>query len=447
LVYTERRGIVNALFYSRKEKGVWLTPRDITQELGAGDDCSSCSLNNDGTELFLYKTDNYDGVIYSSTSKDGKWAPVKKLNKYINTKFYESHAAISADGKRLFFTSNREGGSGNLDIYVSQKDQSGDWGQAVNLGAEINTPFNEDTPFLTENDSVLLFSSEGHSSMGGYDIFKSVKNGSLWDTPVNMGYPINSTDDDKFFQPWNNEMNAYYTITTDYKKREIFYLVLGGKGSATDQFYEINGKLSLSDTVMPFDKSFRIHLIAEASGDTADVSFPNKLTGIYSFYVKPGKYRIIYTGIGYFSQTLDTAITRDNTNIPALSIDISLKRDYSSQRVIQKYDKINLKDIPSIAMVDTANLIKNLKVTDLSDKRVNDSDILYYTVQVMALYKPVDISFFKYIPDIKVMYNDQDRFYRYTTGIFQTREEAFALKKELVKKGYPEEIFIKKVSK
>lgn len=447
LVYTERRGIVNALFYSRKEKGVWLTPRDITQELGAGDDCSSCSLNNDGTELFLYKTDNYDGVIYSSTSKDGKWTTVKKLNKYINTKFYESHAAISADGKRLFFTSNREGGFGNLDIYVSQKDQSGDWGQAVNLGAEINTPFNEDTPFLTENDSVLLFSSEGHSSMGGYDIFKSDKNGSLWDTPVNMGYPINSTDDDKFFQPWNNEMNAYYTITTDYKKREIFYLVLGGKGSATDQFYEINGKLSLSDTVMPFDKNFKIHLITEASGDTADVSFPNKLTGIYSFYVKPGKYRIIYTGIGYFSQSLDTAITRENTNIPALSIDISLIRDYSAQRVIQKYDKINLKDIPSIAMVDTSTLIKNLKVTDLSDKRVNDSDILYYTVQVMALYKPVDISFFKYIPDIKVMYNDQDRFYRYTTGIFQTREEAFALKKELVKKGYPEEIFIKKVSK
>jgi hypothetical protein len=444
LVYTERRGIVNAIFCSRKEKGKWLTPVDITSELGGGDDCSTCSLNSDGTILFLYKTDNYDGVIYTSTYNNGAWTPVSKLNKNINSKYYESHAALSADGKKLYFTSNRDGGLGNLDIYVSEKDVSGDWGPAVNLGSEINTPYNEDTPFITENDTILYFCSEGHNSMGGFDIFKSLRKGSSWETPSNIGYPINSPDDDKFFQPWNNDRNAYYTMTTDYKKREIFYLTLSGEGA--DKFSEITGKLSLSDTIISFDKNFKIHLLDPLTGDTVDVSYPNKFTGIYSFYVLPGKYRLIYTGAGYFSQSVDTLIKKDNRKLE-LNIDITLKRDLSSKRGTPTYEKINLNEIPSIAEVDTSILIKNLNVNDLGDKNINDSDILYYTVQVMALLNPIDMSYFRYIPDIKVMYNDQDKFYRYTTGIFQNREEAFALRSELIKKGYPEDIFIKKVSK
>ena len=239
IVYTERRGIVNVIFFSKKERGKWQPPIEITAEINAGEDCSSCSLNSDGTELFLYKTDNYDGAIYSSNYVNGAWTPIKKLNKNINTKFYESHAAISADGKKLYFTSNRDGGQGNLDIYVSEKDGSGDWGPAVNLGAAINTPYNEDTPFITENDSVLYFCSEGHSSMGGFDNFKSQKIGSVWKTPSNLGFPINSTDDDKFFQPVNNGLNAYYSMTTDYKKREIFYLGMGS--TDVNQLFEIKG--------------------------------------------------------------------------------------------------------------------------------------------------------------------------------------------------------------
>ncbi len=444
IVYTERRGIANAIFCSRREKDVWQAPIDITPELGAGDDCSSCSLNNDGTQLYLYKTDNYDGVIYSSDYKNGKWTPVKKLNRNINTKFYESHAAVSADGKKLYFTSNREGGKGNLDIYVSEKDATGDWGPAVNLGPEINTPYNEDTPFITKNDSVLYYSSEGHNSMGGYDIFKSRRKASGWESPVNVGYPINTTDDDKFFQPWDNEHNAYYTFTTDYKKRDIFYLTLGGPEA--DKYAEITGKISLSDTAMTFDKSFHINIIDRSSGDTINIGYPNKFTGIYTFYVLPGQYRLIYTGAGYFTHSLDTAIVKGTSKL-SLNIDMQLIRDLSTKRFGQSYGKINLKNIPGIAAVDTSILIRNLRVTDLGDEHVSDADVLYYTVQVMALYKPIDMSYFKYIPDIKVMYSDQDKFYRYISGIFHTKEEAFALRLELIKKGYPEQIFIKKVSK
>jgi hypothetical protein len=448
IVYTERRGIVNVLYFSKKERGKWQSPIEITAELNAGEDCSSCSLNSDGTELFLYKTDNYDGAIYSSNYVNGAWTPIKKLNKNINTKFYESHASISADGKKLYFTSNRDGGQGNLDIYVSEKDASGDWGIPVNLGAAINTPFNEDTPFITANDSVLYFSSEGHSTMGGYDNFKSQRIGDVWKTPSNLGYPINSSDDDKFFEPVNNGVNAYYSITTDYKKNDIFFIGVGVNDVA--QLFEIKGKFSLKDTTVTFDKNYSIHLLDNNSGDTLDVGFPNKFTGLYSFTVLPGDMKLIYTGKGYFSQTVDTTIQQDNPSL-IINIDVTLERDTSVKVAIVPdqtvYDKINLSLAPTVTAIDTSILITNVNVADVSDRNVDDADILYYTVQVIALHNPVDVSYFKYITDMKVMYSDTDKFYRYTTGRLTTREEAYALRLELIRKGYPEEIFIKKVSK
>jgi hypothetical protein len=421
LVYTERRGAVNAIFFSKKEKGKWQTPIEITAQLNAGEDCSSCSLNKDGTELFLYKTDNYDGVLYSSNYINGAWTPIKKLNKNINTRFYESHASISYDGKKLYFTSNRDGGQGNLDIYVSEKDQTGDWGPAVNLGAAINTPYNEDTPFITQNDSTLYFSSEGHSSMGGFDNFKSQRIVTTWKTPTNLGYPINTTDDDKFFQPVNNGQNAYYSMMTDYKKKDIFYLGMGK--TDVNQLFEIKGKFSLKDTIVNFDENYSIDLINKTTGDTLDIGFPNKYTGLYSFSVVPGQFRIFYKGLGYITQKIDTVILQDNPNT-GLNIDVSLKRDASVKLNNPSpvvYDRINLSLIPTVAAVDTSMLIRNLNVSDVGDLNIKDSDVLYYTVQVMALHNPVDVTYFKYISDMKVMYNDIDKFYRYTTGRFPTR--------------------------
>jgi hypothetical protein len=448
--YTERRGLSNAIYFSKKERGKWQPPIDITLTINAGEDCSTCALNNDGTELFLYKEDNFDGNIYSSSFVNGAWSPIKKLNKNINTKFYESSASVSADGKRLYFSSNRDGGQGQLDIYVSEKDATGDWGVAVNLGAAINTAFNEDSPFILKNDSVLYFSSEGHSTMGGYDVFKSQKLGNVWKTPQNLGYPINTTDDDKAFQPAGNGDHAYYSMTTDYKKKEIFYLGLGAAAFAPK--FEIKGIYSLKDTVVKFDNDYRIFLTDQNNGDTIDIGYPNKNSGQYSFIVTPGRFRITYSGIGHFSQTIDTTIQEDSP-VLAVIIDVALLKDPSYVKVQEQakepvvYEKINLSAIPAVEKVDSGMLVTNMKVNDVTDQNVKDSDVLYYTVQVMALHNPVDVSYFKYITDMKVLYNDLDKFYRYTTGRFATKEEASIWKAELLRKGYPEDIFIKKVSK
>ncbi len=440
IVYTEHRGALNAIMFSKKIHGKWQAPVDITSRLKAGNDCSSCSLNSDGTILYLYKTDNFDGNIYSADYVAGSWTPIKKLNKNINTRFYESHAAISSDGKKLYFTSNRDGGYGGLDIYVSKIDSSGEWGPAKNLGKTINTIYNEDTPFITLNDSLLYFSSEGHSGMGGYDIFRSRYSRRGWDDPENLGYPINSTADDRFFQPINNDQNGYYSMTSDNNTEEIFYITL--TDTRLNRIFELSGNYRLKDTIVKYDESNTIYLINKTSGDTLDTGYPDNQTGRYNFLVAPGKFRIVGTGPGYYPQSIDTSIALNQPSRTIILKDIILDKN---PPVI--YEKLDLSNIPVVSAVDSSTIIRNLQVEDVTENDMLDTTILYYTVQVMALYNPVDISYFRYVSDIKVLYNAADLFFRYTTGIFKIKDEAYAHKSDLINKGYPDDLFVKKVTR
>ncbi len=443
IVYTEQRGLVNIILFSKRIRGKWQFPVEITKQLNAGDDCSSCSLNKDGTELFLYKNDNFDGNIYTSKYINDEWTPIEKLNRNINTKYYESHASVTADGTKLYFTSNREGGEGGLDIYVSERDESGDWGEAVNLGAIVNTMYNEDNPFMVEGNSFLYFCSEGHNSMGGYDNFKCQYINGKFKPPENLGSPVNTTDDDKFFLPFNNGVNAYYSMKTDYKKKEIFFLEF--KTPAVDKEYKLTGQFMHNDTALAVIKDYNINILNRMTGDTLYRGKPDMTSGSYDINIAPGVFNVVYSGDEDFLFAIDTAINLDNPEL-ILTLDITLTRDsLLAEPVI--YDKINLADIPVVDEIDSSILITNMNVKDVGDTDVEDSDILYYTVQVMALYNPIDVSYFTHIADMKVLYNENDRFYRYITGHFDTREEATAWRLELIRKGYPEQIFIKKVLK
>jgi len=206
LAFTTKRKFYQAVFVSTLgSNGEWGTPKNITLDLQVDGNCSTLSLSYDGNELYLFKDDNHDGNIYVSKLKNGKWSPMIKLNKNINSEYYETHACVSSDGKYLYFTSNRKGGYGDLDIYVSERSSGNDWGTPRNLGATINTDFNENTPFVSNDGTMLYFSSEGHNNIGGYDIFLSqINSNGEWSTPINMGYPINTTDDNLFYQPIGN---------------------------------------------------------------------------------------------------------------------------------------------------------------------------------------------------------------------------------------------------
>lgn len=202
LVFASEMQFYTAVFYTTKnDEGTWNTPINIIPHLEFDDNIYPSSLNGDGTELYLCRLDDYGGDVYFSKLENEKWSPAKKLDAPVNSRFWESHASISPDGNTLYFSSNRNEGYGGLDIYKTTKEANGKWSEPKNLGATINTERDEHTPFICDNEKTLYFSSRGHNSIGGFDIFRSEKTNSEWSSPVNLSYPLNTTDDDIFFHP------------------------------------------------------------------------------------------------------------------------------------------------------------------------------------------------------------------------------------------------------
>jgi Tol biopolymer transport system component len=177
-------------------------------------------ISSDGNTIFVYRNVpkvTGSGDIYFSTKKaDGKWQTPKPLPKPINSSFFEGSCSISPDGNYIYFVSERNGGYGNGDIWRSKRIGKNLWEKPVNLGPTINTEGDEMSVFMYPDGKTLFFSSNGHNTMGGYDIFMSqMKPDSTWTEPINLGYPINTTKDEKTFTMTADGKKAYITSNKD----------------------------------------------------------------------------------------------------------------------------------------------------------------------------------------------------------------------------------------
>jgi len=207
LAYTSIQRFYSAVFISRiGAKEQWIPAKNVTAEVNAEGSVFTSSLSFDGNVLLFTRSELEDFNIYMSrydtTLK--KWGAMERLNKNINSKATEMAAFLSKDGKTLYFSSNREGGLGGFDLYKSTLSANNEWGEAVNLGPEINTIFDEDCPALSDDEETLFFSSNGHPSYGGTDIFSATKNGSNYSSIKNIGFGSTTTDDDIYFSPLDN---------------------------------------------------------------------------------------------------------------------------------------------------------------------------------------------------------------------------------------------------
>ncbi len=314
IVYNQKQQFYDALLFSVKMNGKWLPPINIIPELGVDGDVFATSISSDGTELYLYRSDEFDGNIYVSKFRRGKWTPIKKLNEFINTKYWESHASISYDGKTLYFTSNRKGGVGNLDIYKATRINGDNWLKPENLGSEINTKYNEETPFIAEDSKTLYFSSYGHYNMGGYDVFySSLLDDKTWSTPLNIGYPLNSPDDDLFFQPIKNGQFAYLSkyYPGNEGRNDIYrYEIYSGQHPRKFKLKLFAGFKDLRQ----IPSNIKVTILKNDSRDTIASFNIDPLKAKAEHKVYAGNYQIVFEGTDFIKTTENISIADKQSN-------------------------------------------------------------------------------------------------------------------------------------
>lgn len=213
--------------YATRRNGIgWTRPVNPGKPVNSALHESCLGISPDGKTLYLYiDNDQFIGDIFSTSEmSDGTWSTPKPLNRNINSPYnIESSMCLSPEGKTLYFSSDKPGGIGGKDIYYSKAKKNGEWELPVNLGYDINTEFDEEGPFLALDGKTLYFSSKGHRGMGGYDLFKSVYDSisDKWSPPENLGFPINSTDDDVYFTLSGNGKFGYYASVKQGNKGDL----------------------------------------------------------------------------------------------------------------------------------------------------------------------------------------------------------------------------------
>lgn len=219
-------------YISRWKDGFWGTPRNAGAPLNTAGNEGAQSIASDGRSMYFTACDRNDGHgrcdIYYSLFDGSRWTPGINVGSPVNSQYWESQPSISANGKMLFFVSNRPGGMGGMDIWYSVKKGNGKWSSPVNLGKKINTPGDEFSPFIYFNGKNLYFSSNGRETFGGFDIYSTTMNrDTTFTDPVNLGPAVNTPSDETGLVIESSGNRAFFSSVRDQSKgKDIYYINL-----------------------------------------------------------------------------------------------------------------------------------------------------------------------------------------------------------------------------
>jgi outer membrane protein OmpA-like peptidoglycan-associated protein len=316
-------GYYEDIFISTKNKeGKWAEPKLISDKINTKGHEASIGLSVDGQQLLIYSSQlDASGDIYYSKLEGLEWTKPVPFEA-LNSKAKETHACFSADGKTVYFASDRKGGYGGFDIYRVTMLPNGQWSEPLNLGSKINTEYDDRSPFIHPDGVSLFFSSNGHETMGGLDIFQSTDLGEEgWSTPENVGYPINTTEDDAFFVTSVDGKRSYYASEKEQGLGGKDLYMISIPKPPVQPMTVMSGVFSLGDKDGNIPADAQIIVKDNQTGEIIGIYKPNTKTGKYLFILPPGKnYNVTYEAKGYLFKS-------ENLIVPKNSAFQSMKKE------------------------------------------------------------------------------------------------------------------------
>lgn len=408
------------VFITHKEGDKWVSAGSIGPNINTNAHDAAIGISNDGQKLFVFRDNGYDGGdIYMSVLSGDSWSAPEKLKGDVNTSAWEGSASLSADEKTLYFSSEWPGGYGGKDLYVATLMPDGSWGNIKNLGAAVNTVYDDDAPFIHPDGVTMLYSSKGLNSMGGYDIFKTELNpkDSSWSTPVNMGYPINTPDEDIYFVLAANGTRGYYASgkSGGFGLQDI-YSVDVSKVMKAPPVFMLSGITTVDSK--PVEAKIKVEI---ANGNTVFREFvSNSLAGNYLVNLPPGAdYKVTYSLKDYPSQTV---------NVEALALSAYTEKKVNINFTIPK-DTLPKTD--SVPPVKSDTVTHKPTIGEVVDRVGNSSkEGLEFKVQIAAYNLPKNYNYnhLKGLGKVEKLLLE-DGITRFTIGgSFKTLNEAIAHK-------------------
>ena len=303
----------------KKDNGEWSSPEMLPAPINTkGKNESVVSVSSDGNQLYFFRSGSafQGGLFVSEKTDNGAWGKPKQLNSDINTKYRESHVAIAPDGNSMYFTSDRPGGFGGLDIYVIKKLPNGKWSEPQLLPAEVNTPKDEEYPFVHPNGSTLYFNSKGHENSGGYDVFFSkINDDGSYSKAENMCSPINTHDNDICYSLSCDGKTAYIAAIREDTKGEYDIYVINDV-TTEENLIVYTGKVRYADNAIP--KGVSVWVKDKTTGEDLG-SYDVDENGEYLCYLQPkDDYTLTFSKDG---ETL-----QENSKTPTKEDEESFKR-------------------------------------------------------------------------------------------------------------------------
>ena len=325
------------VYLARRIDEVWTNAVNAGSPINTNTHDATVGLNPDGSSMIVYHTSTnlVSGDLFETRMHAGKWQDPALMTAQINSKEHEPSASIAPGGDEIYFTSDRAGGFGGRDLYRIRRLPNGEWSLPLNLGAQVNTPFDEDAPFMHSDGITLFFSSNGHNTMGGYDIFKATltdadMNG--WSIPENMGYPLNTVNDDIYFCLSEDGYTGYFSSERPggLGMQDIYQVVFPGSQL---EYMVVRGVVAdASDEPV----KARILLTDETGEEIVGVYSSNDRTGRYLLVLTPGlTYTMSVEAPGFVSQQSVLLAKPNDLDGRELAMDILLVPDGTTARVMQ----------------------------------------------------------------------------------------------------------------